>query len=89
MSISIGDKFGRLTVIKKTEKRTKNGTIIWQCECDCGNEFSALSNSLLSGHTKSCGCLNRDKMIKRGYESKKNIELGSKFGKWTVLKEDP
>jgi len=32
----IGERFGRLTVIEKTDKR-KNGSIVWKCQCDCGN----------------------------------------------------
>jgi len=52
-----GQKFGRLTVIKRVEndKRLKAS---WQCKCVCGNIKSILSQSLISGKTKGCGCLN-------------------------------
>ncbi|MDY6153313.1 MAG: hypothetical protein SPI06_07870 [Terrisporobacter sp.] len=53
-----GKKFGRLTVIKQTNKR-KNGNIVWQCECNCGSNVIvyATTSSLNSGDKKSCGCL--------------------------------
>lgn len=59
----IGKKFGRLTVIKDTGKRTKDRHIFWQCSCVCGNICEVDSSSLINGKTKSCGCLSRDKFI--------------------------
>lgn len=59
-------KFGKLLVIEKTEKR-KHGQIVWKCKCDCGNLVEVASNSLISGGTKSCGCLKslgEEKIIK-------------------------
>lgn len=53
----IGNKFGKLTVIKATNKRSNDGHIYFECKCDCGNIHYATSNNLLSGHTNSCGCL--------------------------------
>ena len=52
-------KFERLTV-KKYIGRNKHGQTLWDCTCICGNKISACGCSLLSGHTKSCGCLQRD-----------------------------
>lgn len=58
-SISIGDPFGRLTVIAKTDER-QNGKIVWLCRCECGNEIKVRTSYLTSGDTRSCGCLKRD-----------------------------
>lgn len=58
-----GQHFGQLTVLKRdyeTEK-TKSGNTYWLCKCDCGNEISVVRNSLISGKTKSCGCLGHSK----------------------------
>ena len=52
-----GQKFGKLTAIKATEKRTKDGRVIWKCKCDCGNECEVDTHSLKCGNTQSCGCL--------------------------------
>ena len=53
----IGQRFGKLTVIEKTDKRSLNRQIFWKCKCDCGNIKEVITGSLTSGHTQSCGCL--------------------------------
>lgn len=55
MSISIGDKFGRLTVISAGILRGRNR--YWFCLCECGKEKAICYSSLASGKSKSCGCL--------------------------------
>lgn len=54
-----GQKFGRLTVISRAEN-TKTGQARWNCICSCGNETIVRSAHLIDGHTRSCGCLNKD-----------------------------
>jgi len=54
-----GQKFGHLTAMFATDKRVQ-GRVVWHCLCDCGNEIDVPSNSLVSGNTKSCGCLKRE-----------------------------
>ena len=62
-----GKKFGRLLVLCR-EKRTDRGAV-WKCVCDCGKEITTREYSLLSGHTKSCGCRRKEFGIKHGYSS--------------------
>lgn len=50
-----GKKFGHLTVIRKSEKKSKSGSM-WECKCDCGNIVTVARCGLISGHAKSCGC---------------------------------
>lgn len=56
-----GQKFGRLTVIKKISKPEyyKKNTTFWQCKCDCGNICEVDGSNLRTGNTQSCGCLKR------------------------------
>lgn len=49
-------RFGKLVALKPTKER-KHGSIVWNCICDCGNEYSVSAESLLNGNTLSCGCL--------------------------------
>lgn len=51
-----------VTVIKRVEN--KNNKPQWLCKCFCGNTFITRSDALKSGHTKSCGCLQRKKLEK-------------------------
>ena len=76
-----GQRFGRLTVIKKdAERKTKTGSY-WICQCDCGKVKSIRSASLRDGSIQSCGCFRKE------YLSKLKTEdlTGLKFGKLTVL----
>ena len=51
-----GQRFGRLTALEPLEKRMQ-GSVMWRCRCDCGSECEASYNSLVSGNTRSCGCI--------------------------------
>lgn len=56
-------KFGLLTAIEPTEKRSSNGSVIWKCLCDCGNSeyVEVPAHQLIRGHTLSCGCRHQSK----------------------------
>lgn len=56
-----GKRFGLLVAIKPTEKRASNGSIIWECKCDCGNTTYVPLGQLTRGHTLSCGCRHQSK----------------------------
>ena len=67
-----GQKFNRLTVLKRVENKGRNA--MWECECSCGNPIHTIVSSanLKSGKVKSCGCLNREKTIERNKHPKRN-----------------
>lgn len=71
-----GQRFGRLTAIKPTDKRFLK-SVVWECKCDCGNTTYVPITNLLNENTKSCGCL--------------HIEISKNIGKATLtnyLKKD-
>lgn len=81
----IGEKFGRLTVIKKGNGRYTTGgqyKTTWICKCDCGNEREIDTQKLRKGHTLSCGCLRNEKI---GNLNKADLS-GKKFGRLTVIR---
>lgn len=57
-----GERFGRLTVIRKAEPINYKRRFL--CVCDCGTEKVCLSFLLLSGRTRSCGCLHKETAAK-------------------------
>lgn len=59
-----GQRFGRWTATRESGDRT-SGRIRWDCVCDCGSIKSVDCSSLLSGHSKSCGCLKKDTVANR------------------------
>ena len=71
-----GRRFGLLTALEPTEERGRNGSTIWRCRCDCGNEILVDVSQLAAGNRKSCGCLRHPPL--------KNY-AGKRFGKLTVM----
>ena len=53
----VGQKFGKLTVVELLEESNKFKRRLYRCKCDCGKEVILPSQSLISNHTMSCGCL--------------------------------
>lgn len=53
-------KFGKLTAIKKLDKKTSQGKTIWLCRCDCGNFTEAAVVALTSGNKIQCEACNRE-----------------------------
>lgn len=80
-----GEKFGRLTAIELTDRRSPSGDAYWKCQCECGNVTEVKKSRLSGGYTKSCGCLARELTSKRQSES--GLDLTDKrFGKLTAIK---
>ena len=75
----VGRKFGRLKVIKRSQNDKWGGTC-WLCKCECGAMRTIPRTSLVSGRTKSCGCLNKEIL------SKRRLKHGDTRGKkWNPL----
>ena len=55
----LGQTFGRLTVIARSES-SDDGKSRWLCKCECGNETIVYGKYLQSGKSKSCGCWRKD-----------------------------
>ena len=55
----IGEKFGKLTVLKRCEN-SKSGKAVWLCLCECGKTTKVPTCRLTMGKVKSCGCLKRE-----------------------------
>ncbi len=62
--VSVGDTFGRWEVIQG-KGNNRRGLKTWLCRCECGTEKTVTSQSLKSGGSKSCGCLQREAVKKR------------------------
>lgn len=75
------NRYGRLTVLKQSDKKTKSRAIFWQCQCDCGNIIEVAGTDLRQGKIKSCGCLNQEL---RGQSSIID-EMGNRYGKLLVV----
>lgn len=64
-----GQTFGRLKVLWRSANKVEPSgatRAAWQCQCECGNGVIVTGHSLTKGHTRSCGCLTKEKPIKHG-----------------------
>lgn len=58
ISVTVGETLGKLTII--SDEGNTSGHRVVSLSCDCGSSvFQARYESFKSGHTKSCGCLQR------------------------------
>lgn len=82
-----GRTFSRLTALRphgwvvyyNPNGSTKTSLPSWMCQCSCGKEVVVRANSLLSGNTKSCGCLHKEwnRSSKGPYGRKSGLKGGS------------
>lgn len=79
-----GKQFGELTVLFRTDKRTSDRRVIWVCQCSCGNIVEVNSHSLITGNTKSCGCLFKQHLNKMHRDNIINLSQ-QRFGKLIAL----
>ena len=80
MANIIGEKFGRLLVIKKIKAcKETNYKTRYLCLCDCGNEILTESYKLKSKHTTSCGCYRSEKVAKSN-KKYNTYDLSGEFG---------
>jgi hypothetical protein len=64
-----GNRYTKL-LVNNYSHTNKRGTAFWECTCDCGNKTIVEGISLRSGNTKSCGCLQKEKVIVTGHNNK-------------------
>lgn len=86
-----GQQFGRLTVQYRCNF-FKGRAHPWHCICECGQEVDVSTHNLVSGKTKSCGCLQKEKASQIGKKTIDNARqyhidqlLGKRFGRLLVI----
>lgn len=85
----LGQKIGRLTVVKKLGKRPNGGGQEWLCHCDCGrDDYVATTNSLNKKvGVRSCGCYSKEVRLKNLNSQEKEDLTGRKIGRLLIVKE--
>lgn len=85
----LGKRFGRWTVTRRAPRIRNHGNRRWHVVCDCGKTGIVTTYYLTSGISKSCGCLSREKTIKRSTKHGEFIgrELpSSEYNTWCHLR---
>lgn len=50
-----GVRFGRVTALYRTERKSNDGSYIWAMRCDCGNDFERSASRFRRATTCGCG----------------------------------
>lgn len=73
-----GLRLGHLMVVEPTAQRSAQGSVLWRCRCDCGNESLLPASHIKRGHITDCGC--------RSAKERDNADItGQQFGRLTPL----
>lgn len=80
-----GQRFGRWYVLDEAPTRVsksgKTRSIMWKCQCDCGTVKDVGARALKTGMSKSCGCLQKERVSEVLTDDLK----GRRFGYLTVI----
>lgn len=91
LETSIGDKFGRWTVISEIKVIPDNkGNLKTSVsvKCECGNEKTHFLYVLKKGVSKSCGCLRKEEQSQRGKLTyTHNLSKHPLYGIWRGIKQ--
>lgn len=83
-----GRIFGKLTVVRRTSDRSKNGDVFWLCLCECGKETKITTANLHRRSNPSCGCGLMESQINFAEKNRNNL-TGKRFGNLTVVRRVP
>ncbi len=75
--MEVGEKNGKLTLVKHLKKVSNNNYALFQC--DCGNRKPIRMYLVQKGIQSSCGC------VFNKIRKKKRIQVGEKNGKLTLV----
>lgn len=78
-------RFGKLTVLKL--QTTKKHKTYWLCQCDCGNTKVIRKDHLLSGATKSCGCLEKNNLKQLEFQSTHGQSKTHLYFVWNTMRQ--
>ena len=73
-----GVRFGRLVGLRRVGT-SPSGKSLWLCACDCGAEATTRVGRLKSGHTRSCGCLQRENLTALGRDGHPRRRVGHAY----------
>jgi len=83
--LQIGERFDRLSIVADGERDIRNQKRYWAV-CECGEARRLyIASKLLSGHTRSCGCLHRDVASK--IMTKHGMTGSPEFTAWAKMKQ--
>lgn len=81
----LGKRFGRLVVLEIAPKTCALRN--WLCRCDCGNKSVVNNSNLITGTTKSCGCLHTELLRQPTAHGESGRRMTPEYKTWKGIKE--
>lgn len=81
-----GNKYGRLTVVSLLPKKEGDKARYWHCMCECGNTTPVSSSKLTTGHTQSCGCLQKERVALAHTTHGLKNKHPKEYGVWLTMR---
>lgn len=85
-----GERFSRLTVVRcvRIARKRSDPPTMFECVCDCGKTTIVRISSLVTGHTKSCGCLQVEAAIAQGKKNRRHGMVGTRiYNIWWAMRK--
>lgn len=79
-----GNKYDRLTVCDEAGK-SKNGSKLWLCSCECGGTTVTTASSLKAGLVRSCGCLYKES--RKDCNKQHGMSGTREYNSWSAMKQ--
>src|SRR6187549_1328696 len=76
----VGQSFGRVTVISCSGRYCHE--TYWLCLCECGTKKVLAKNNLVSGATRSCGCLSKENLTGNKHAETHGYSKSNEDLKW-------
>lgn len=80
-------KYGRLIILGDAGRHISNRRKMVECLCDCGVILVADKFNVLRGNTKSCGCLNLERVTAMGRTITHGMEDTRTYTSWRQMKD--
>lgn len=79
----IGLKYNRWTIIGLAQNPSRNTYVM--CECECGNIRDRNLSTIVTGRSKSCGCLRKE--VNSALHTKHGESYSKEYNSWRGMKE--
>lgn len=82
-----GLRFGTLVVLERAES-SPSGKTKWVCSCDCGDTAVVFGGALTSGHTRSCGCVQKESLgnARRTHGATSGLKRTKAYRSWLQIR---
>ena len=80
----VGLAFGRLMVLEEVTTLRTQRDRYYRCRCECGKALLVSRTNLRNGHSRSCGCLSRQRTAERN--TKHGLSNSVEYRAWQAMR---